>query len=163
MPPFPSDSPRVHHAAPRTHRHDAPHAGLPRRLAALVYDALLLFGVLFAAGAPVVALVDAAVLPGGRFHVLYQAYLAAVIYLFFGWFWTHGGQTLGMRAWRLRVQRPDGTTLGWGRALVRLLAAVLSAGALGLGYLWILVDREGLAWHDRVSGSCLVVSPRRRG
>jgi uncharacterized RDD family membrane protein YckC len=93
---------------------------------------------------------------------LTRAYLVSTCLLFFIWFWTHGGQTLGMRAWRLKVVGVDGGPIGWRAAVVRCFGAILSWSALGLGYLWILVDREKLAWHDRMSATRLSLIPKRR-
>lgn len=153
------------------HPADTPAAGapaaLPRRLAAIVYDTLLLFGVLFAAAVPVVALTawhlgaesfaDGSPLAGRPWFGLY---LLAVSYAFYGWFWTHGGQTLGMRAWKLRVITAAGTPLGWGDALLRFSAALLSWLPAGLGFFWQLLDRDRLTWHDRLSGTRLIRLPK---
>ena len=101
-------------------------AWLPRRLAAIVYDSLLLTGVLF--GATALALGLAAALLGGEALKLhnplagnpfFSTYLLLVCFFFYGGFWIYGGQTLGMRAWRLRVQRRDGRGIGWWQALLR--------------------------------------------
>ncbi len=134
-------------------------AGLSRRLAALVYDACLLLAILFIATACVVALRGGEALPSGQW--LYSVYLLAITFFFFGWFWTHGGQTLGMKAWNIRVCTQDGGDPSWSRSGLRWLAACLSVGSLGLGYLWVLIDPAGLAWHDRLSGTRVVRIERR--
>jgi uncharacterized RDD family membrane protein YckC len=129
-------------------------AGLLRRLAALMYDSILLGGVLFVA--------TAVLLPfhqGEAFqpnHVLYSGYLLGVGFVFFGWFWTHDGQTLGMRTWKIRVCRMDNGRLSWSQAGMRYLFAWVSLCLLGLGYLWILFNSEGRGWHDLVSGSKVI-------
>ncbi len=79
--------------------------------------------------------------------------------LFFAGFWTHGGQTLGMRAWRIRLVGRGGGRVSWGQATLRFFAAIVSWLALGLGFLWALVDRERHAWHDRCSGTRLIRLP----
>ncbi len=131
--------------------------GLARRLAALVYDALLLFAVLFAATVPVL------LLTGGRAvgpnDLAFTAYLLAVSYAWFGWCWTKGGQTLGMRAWRIRVCTREGGRLGWGRSLGRFAAALVSIGAAGAGLLWAAFDRDRMSLHDRLSGTVLEMVP----
>ncbi|WJW74905.1 RDD family protein [Thiohalobacter sp. IOR34] len=137
---------------------DLPHAGLLRRLAAMCYDSLLLLAVLFVASALVLPFTGGeAVAPGNPF---FSTYLLFVCYFFFAWFWIHGGQTLGMRAWRLRVQRPDGGPISWAQALLRFFAAIPSLALFGLGYLWILVDRERMSWNDRFSETVVVVLPQ---
>ena len=133
--------------------------GLLRRLAALVYDSLLLFAVLFAATAPVlIATGGRAVSPN---EPVFTAYLLAVSYVYFGWCWTRGGQTLGMRAWRMRVRTRDGKPLGWRRSLLRFAAATVSIGAAGAGLFWVAFDRDRMSLHDRFSGTVLeMVSPQ---
>lgn len=137
-----------------------PRAGLWRRLAALIYDALLLFGLLFAATSVLLPFTDGRAVASG--NPLYTAYLAGVVFLFYGWCWTHGGQTLGMQAWRLCARQRDGHVMSWSRAGLRFVCAILSWLPLGLGYLWVLIDRDRLTWHDRLSGTEVVVLPESR-
>lgn len=139
---------------------DLPRAGLLRRLAAILYDALLAAAVLFLAVALVLPLTDGEAVQAG--NPLFTSYLFLVLFLFFAWFWIHGGQTLGMRAWRLRVQTRDGRPISWGQAMLRYLMAWVSLLAGGLGYLWLLVDRDNETWHDRFSDTVMVVLPKRR-
>jgi uncharacterized RDD family membrane protein YckC len=140
----------------------ASHPGLMRRLAAMLYDGMLLFGVLTMA-----TLLAMFILGEGpekqiaAGHPLFQAYLLLTGIAFFVWFWVHGGQTLGMRAWRLRLLRSDGAPLTTGDALLRCLAALLSWATCGLGFLWILVDAEKLAWHDRLSKTQMVITTKK--
>ena len=131
--------------------------GLPRRLAAIAYDACLLFALLFVATALLLPFTGGqAIGPGNGIYLLY---LLGVSYLYFGWFWTHGGQTLGMRAWHMRVRTISGGALSWRRAGTRFIAALLSWGACGAGFLWAAVDAERRSWHDRLSGSVLLTTP----
>ena len=95
-------------------------------------------------------------------YFLLQAWFVLSPLLFYGWFWTHGGQTLGMRAWRVRVVNAQGESIGWEQALKRYFSALFSWLALGLGFAWILFDRENCSWHDRLSGSYLVVTEKRK-
>ena len=136
------------------------HAGLLRRLGAMLYDGFLLAGVMIVAAIPLPFFQSAA--DGSAWvRALIQIYLILVCFLFFGWFWTHGGQTLGMRAWRLQLCRIDGQNLAWSTAVVRFLSALLSWLALGLGFFWVAIDPQNRAWHDRLSKSIVVVLPRR--
>lgn len=131
-----------------------PVAGLIRRLAALLYDALLLTGVLFAATLLVLPLREGqAFAPNDP---LYSGYLLAVAFAFFGWFWTHGGQTPGMRAWRIRLIAADGGAVSWRHSALRYACAPLSATCFGLGYFWSRIDREGRSWHDMASNTRVV-------
>lgn len=129
-------------------------AGLFLVLAAVVYDALVTLAVLFAAATAAVAVNAGNAIPAGS--VWFELYLLAAAAPYFAWCWTHGGQTLGMRAWRLRIQRRGGGTPRWGEALLRYVGALLSWAALGLGFLWIGIDRERMSWHDRLSATRIV-------
>lgn len=140
---------------------------LLRRLGALVYDSLLLVGVLMLAVLllviPYELLTGASPYQNPTHRFLLQVYLLAVICAFYVFFWTHGGQTLGMRAWRFRVIRDDGADVRPIDALRRLGWAALSLLPAGLGLWWSLLDRDGLAWHDRWSRTRLVMLQRRSG
>ena len=135
-------------------------AGLLRRLGAMLYDGLLLAGVMIVAAIPL-PFVQPAADVSVWVRTLIQIYLVLVCFLFFGCFWTHGGQTLGMRAWRLQLRRIDGQNLAWSTVFVRFAGALLSWLALGLGFFWIAFDLQNRAWHDRLSKSIVVVLPRR--
>jgi uncharacterized RDD family membrane protein YckC len=140
-------------------------AGLLRRLAALVYDGLLLVALLM--------IVTAGFLPftGGEairwttsptLFVLHKLVVAGIVVVFYGLFWTRQGHTLGMASWRLRVQRTDGALLSWPDTVRRLAAAALSWLPAGLGWLWCVFDREHRTWHDVLSHTRVVVVPKMR-
>lgn len=134
--------------------------GLGRRLASMFYDAWLI-AALWLLGATVDYAVQSALGTAETpARVPLQVFLVACPFLFYGWFWTHGGQTLGMRAWRIKALREDGDAMDWRHSIVRVAAAHLSLLAFGLGYFWMLVDRERLTWHDRLSGSRMVLLSR---
>lgn len=138
-----------------------PRASLLRRLAAIVYDVCLLFGVLFVAS--LAALPFTGDDPNRAHHPLFTIYIFMATFFFFGWFWTHGGQTLGMRAWRVRVVRhDDGAPITWMQAVLRFLMAIASWLVGGLGFLWSLFDKERRAWHDIYSESVLIVLPKKQ-
>lgn len=138
-------------------------AGLLRRLGAVLYDGLLLVAVLMVTTALFLPFTGGRALDPHERPVLewiYRATLLLVTVAFFGVFWTRRGQTLGMASWRLRIEREDGGTLTWGDTVRRLAAALLSWLPFGLGYLWILIDPQRRAWHDRLSGTRILVMPR---
>ncbi|EMH2961524.1 RDD family protein [Burkholderia multivorans] len=97
-----------------------------RRLAAMLYEAVLLFGIVFFAG---LAFALATQQRNGLVHHnLLAAWIALVVGAYFVWFWTHGGQTLPMKTWRLRLEAANGRPLSAGHAIVRY----------ALGWLWFL-------------------------
>ncbi|MCB1785747.1 MAG: RDD family protein [Chromatiaceae bacterium] len=134
--------------------------GLARRLAAMFYDSWLVAAIILL-GATADTFARAGLgLAADYPHYALQAYLVTAPAVFFGWFWTHGGQTLGMRAWRLKLVAETGAPVSWRQSLGRYAAAWLSLFAFGLGYLWVLFDRDGRAWHDRISRTRLVLVRR---
>ena len=139
-------------------------AGVLRRFGAMLYDLLLVIALWFVVTALFLPFTGGEAITPDRSVVverIYQSVLLLVVVLFFCLFWTWRGQTVGMLAWRLRVERADGALLTWRDALLRLGGAVVSLAALGLGYFWIWIDRDKLAWHDRWSGTRVVVTPKK--
>lgn len=134
-------------------------APLHLRLSALAYDLFPLAALWMAtAGLVLFAVhgdVDVAHPPAG-YRLTLQLALLAVSAGYFVLSWTRGGQTIGMRAWRIRIVAADGGALPWPRALLRFGVALLSLAAFGLGFLWCLVDRDRRAWHDLVARSAYV-------
>jgi uncharacterized RDD family membrane protein YckC len=143
-------------ADPSEHPTDSPDEPAPllRRLAALAYDALLLFATLF-----LFTLLTILVRGGREIEpgtVWFETSLIGVALIFCAGFWTRGGQTLGMRAWQIRVIAADGGGVSGPRAIARFFAGWLAALPAGLGYWWAWVDREQRCWHDRLSGTRVI-------
>jgi uncharacterized RDD family membrane protein YckC len=140
-----------------------PPAGFLRRLAAMCYDTLLLLSLLLVATVLAMMVSMAITHKAALTHnPFYQTTLFLLCFAFFSWFWLHGGQTLGMRAWRLRVQNRSGGPISIWQALLRFIAAIPSLALFGLGFLWMLVDRDRLTLYDRFSESVMVVLPKQR-
>lgn len=139
---------------PTTHY---PSAGVGRRLAALVYDGLLLIAISIAYGAAVLAfqvhVLDMVPAPGERARMGFAGFLGWMLVLvgFYCLFWRRFGQTLGMKAWKLVLTNARGERASWGQCLARCLLACVSLAALGLGYFWRWFDPQGLTWHDRLT------------
>jgi uncharacterized RDD family membrane protein YckC len=135
-----------------------------RRLGALFYDVLSLLAVLMLANAIVV--IPYEVITGHHVYesflplLLLRLYLLAIIAAFYVYFWTHGGQTLGMRAWRLRVVGSDGGALSVGAAVKRFAWSIVSFLPAGLGLWMSLFNREGLALHDQRSSTRVVMTAK---
>jgi len=138
--------------------------GLARRLAAILYDGLLLAALWLVATALLLAVSGGSLAdPDRPLWLLYTLRfgLLLVTFLFFTGFWTHGGQTLGMRAWRLKLVSANGGPVNRKQALWRFAAAIPSVGACGLGLFWMLLDQERCAVHDRLSGTRLVLLAKK--
>lgn len=97
---------------------------------------------------------------GDATHGLKRLALQLCIWLtlavYFVWCWQQNGQTLAMQTWQLKLVNKHGVVLTWREALVRFLLASLSLMLFGLGFLWIVVDKDRLFLHDRLLGSKLI-------
>jgi len=134
-------------------------AGFGRRLAALLYDSLLLAALLmiFTGGALFFTHGRAVMREtAGVWVYVYRAGLIGVIAGYYLLNWTRSGQTLGMRAWRLRVVGESGQPLSWKAALLRCLFGALAWAPAALGVLWLYADPERVALHDRLSKTRVV-------
>lgn len=125
--------------------------GVPRRLASVLYDGLLVLALLFVASYFFLLLFGDATKPPLRFF--YQLYLLTVCAVYFTGFWMCGGQTLAMKTWRFRLVSADGRKLAYGRLLMRFFLAPL--GLLLFWWAWLNGDRQFL--HDWLVGTRLVV------
>jgi uncharacterized RDD family membrane protein YckC len=136
-----------------------------RRLAAMAYDSILVLSIWMVVTFLVLQMFgienartvdgDAVALDPLYKNVLFSAMLVSA-WAFFGWFWTHSGQTLGMQAWRIRVVQNDGTSITAVQSGIRFILAIVSFVALGLGYLYILINPDKAAMHDKLSGTRMV-------
>ena len=149
--------------------HQAPSPpSLLRRLAALLYDTLLVIPLV----GVTVALASAlemwllGVSEGGDYYQMnphiVQLLSIACVAIFFTLFWRKGGQTLGMQAWRIKLVDGSGNTPGTARCLLRCAAALASLLPAGLGYWWWLVDKQGRYWHDHLSCTHLELLPKQK-
>jgi uncharacterized RDD family membrane protein YckC len=155
-------------------------ASLWRRLAAMVYDGLLIFAVLVVVGASTLPLTSG--LGVSRDNIFFKFYVFGALFLFLGWFWTHGGQTLGMRAWKIKLVRADGTPVTWQLAFFYYLvslpmwvflifAIARNAGMLqatgffgglahwvlySLALIWFVIDHLPNNWRQKVAGLRMV-------
>jgi uncharacterized RDD family membrane protein YckC len=135
--------------------------GLLRRIAAMLYDALLVAALLFMATIPFIAIRGGEPVEASD-NLLYRIVLAAVVFAFFVGFWSRSGRTLGMQSWGLQLEMADGGIPSVATASLRFFAALLSWLPLGLGFLWQIWDPAKLTWHDRLSNTRLVYYPRKK-
>lgn len=121
-------------------------------LLANLYDALALAGVLFLATLPWAMVSDGNYVKAGS--LAFQLYLVAIVFAYFTLSWWRGGQTLGMRPWRLYVLNEQDERPGFAQAALRFGTAVVSWAAVGAGVLWYLFRQR--SWHDLASKTHLV-------
>lgn len=152
-----------------------PPAGLFRRLAALVYDTLIILAIEMMAAGIVIAIVfalnAAGVLSYGEYvdaadmlskhpvmSPIFTLYLAVVWIYFFVFFWTRAGQTLGMRAWKLQVRdAKNGSPITVTQALIRL-----ATSGFGLANLTVPIDPKKRGFHDMWAKTEVIVLPKAR-
>ena len=132
--------------------------GITRRLASMLYEAILLFAVAFLATWLFQFAAGTLRIEGWRMHLL-QLFLLAVFAAYFLWCWLRGGQTLAMKTWRIRlVARKDHGRLSPQAALLRFVCALVLVPSL-IGIAWAWFDRDRQFLHDRLAGSLLIPVP----
>jgi uncharacterized RDD family membrane protein YckC len=123
----------------------------------MCYESLLLIGVL-----AVLLVLPHALLGAFAHHVAVPAVLWAhcftVLLVYFLWFWSHGGQTLAMKTWRIRLVARDGAAVRPVQSLLRFLLCWPSIVLGGAGIVWALFDRDRQFLHDRLAGTQLVMT-----
>ena len=144
-----------------THKHTKQYAGkdgympasLAKRAGAIFYDLLIVTAILFIA---TIFWTAAGVTFGHPWYRTYVAFVYLTTFVYFGWCWIHGGQTVGMKVWKIKLLATGTRRFGWAAAMARSAAAVLSGVALGTGFWWVLFNRNKLSWHDWLSNSRLI-------
>lgn len=150
---------------------DFPAAGLRRRLAAIFYDFLLCLalvmvitlayqqGLLRLIHGPeqLLALSEAGKLDRDPWLA---TLLLCSLFGYLGWMWSYKGQTLGMQAWRLRVEDSEGRAITLNQALLRFAVGALALLCGGLGLIWLLWDPQSRSWQDMASNSRIVLLPK---
>jgi len=123
----------------------------------MIYESLLVIAVLFVASFVFLFVFRDTNSP--FFKPTFQLYLLIIAGAYFIWFWTHGGQTLAMQTWKMRIVSTvstDGKGISLRQALMRYLFALIGIGLLGCGILWALLDRDRQFLHDRLAGTRVV-------
>ena len=129
-------------------------AALWRRLAAGFYDLFPLLAIWFGIGFAAVGVRGLHAVPPTTWW--FDTLLLIAAFLYFALSWRRGGQTLGMRAWKIRVLTGDGRPMTWPTATLRFAVALLSVGVALIGVLWMLVDPQRRMWHDMASRTRMV-------
>ncbi|MDO6562713.1 RDD family protein [Amphritea sp. 1_MG-2023] len=132
---------------------------LLRRFAAMIYDGFLVVAIWMCAGFAAVALNQGEAVSGAQIPLL-QTVQFLLTFAFYAYFWIRLGQTLGMQAWKLRIQTLDGRHISLRQALIRFMTAIVSLACLGLGFFWMLFSANKATWHDSFSETQLVLLPK---
>ncbi len=119
--------------------------GLLKRLWAMLYDSILVFSLVFVIGIAVQALFSD--LGDGFFYLV----TLPSTYAYFAFSWVKGRQTLGMKALKIQVVQENGQNMTHAQALLRFVLAFFSFASFGLGFLYQLVDKNNLTFHDKFS------------
>ncbi len=121
-------------------------------LSVLIWVVVIVVGILIAAIAATGSDTAAAL---GIVAAIAAVFVVSLAYL--PWFWSHGGQTPGMKILRLRLVRAvDGGPVGGGQAVLRLIGYYISAFVFYIGFLWILIDSRRQGWHDKIAGTVMI-------
>ncbi|MGE4349891.1 MAG: RDD family protein [Candidatus Berkiella sp.] len=126
-------------------------ASVFRRLAALVYDAFIVFSLAILATAFALILNEGQSFQNVQY--LFLSYLFIVIASFLTWFWQRSGQTLGMLSWKIKVVQANLKPLTWKKAWLRLLVAIPLSLLFGITWLWCFFDKQKQSLHDRICGT----------
>lgn len=146
-------------------------ASLPRRIAAMFYDSILCIALCMTITMIYMA-ISHSLLGAEEYKQLNESgqsirdplltsTLFVSVFMFFGYFWTRTGQTLGMQVWHLRVQNENNTSISWQQSLIRFFVAGISIATCGIGYLWKMIDKEGRTWQCIASDSKIYQIPKR--
>ncbi|MGB3609334.1 MAG: RDD family protein [Cellvibrio sp.] len=145
-----------------------PTAGVLRRFAAIVYDSLLLIALSIGYGA--LALFINVAIQGeppegqkvqwGHWSILMFIGWMFTLAGFFCYFWRRSGQTLGMRAWRMKLVDAELRSPTLKQCAIRCVIAPFSLLLGGLGYFWRWFDPQKLTLHDRLSHTQVIVLPK---
>ena len=133
---------------------DRQYCSFARRVLAILYDGVILIGVLIFA--------SAVALPFGNVNKVafqdfwFTVWLFLAGFAYFGACWRYGAMTVGMRAWKILLISSDEKPVSWPRCLIRYVVALLSLSLFGIGFFWALGDSKSRAWHDLASKSLLI-------
>jgi uncharacterized RDD family membrane protein YckC len=161
------------------------HPSIFKRLLAAFYDSLLILATVFIATALTLPFTKGNVSASNNIYM--SVYLLVVIYIFCGWFWTHGGQTLGMRVWKQKLIGLDGHTVNWQQSFIRFITAVpawfiLLVGIILwskptiaitlttipgwlftlVGFIWVLLNARNNNWRDKLSRTQVILVDKEK-
>jgi uncharacterized RDD family membrane protein YckC len=125
------------------------------RLVAYIVDILVITAVCFTFA--IVGFVVGLFLP--VLWILAALGVIAVSLGYFPWYWSHGGQTPGMKLMRIKVVRDqDGGPVTAGPAILRLIGFWISSAVFYIGFIWIFFDARRRGWPDLIGGTIVITS-----
>ena len=130
-----------------------PMASALRRSAAMVYDLFFIVAIWILTTIVVVSLLNQGEPVNG---LPFQAMLILEVFAFYAYFWGVKGQTLGMQVWKIRTENETGDTLNLAQSGLRFLLATILLAPAGLGFFWMIFDRDRLTLYDRLSRTRVV-------
>lgn len=141
-------------------------APLWKRFMAMLYDSFLVVAISMAYGATVTAVSafqssnmtkDYSPTVSG---LGFQLGWVLTLFIFYYYFWRKAGQTVGMKAWRLKIVSNNNERLSLTQCLTRFFGGFISFVLLGAGFWWALIDNKKATAHDKMSNSRIVVTPK---
>ncbi len=131
---------------------------IPRRLVAMIYEGLLLFAVICVGFLLPYTLIGAMAQVATPPWVL-RLHFLLLLMVYSVWFWLHGGQTLAMKTWKMKLVDRSGKPLRPLQAVLRYLAAWPSLLFFGIGIFWALFDKDKQFLHDRIADTRIILVP----
>ena len=130
-------------------------AGIFRRLAAMFYDAIVLLAILLLATLILMPFTHGHFITSGNHF--YQGYLLSLSISFYVGFWFYGGKTLGMLSWQIKVISCCDRKLSFSQCIKRFLLALPCIACFGLGFFWLVFDKNKQTLYDRWSKTRVVI------
>ena len=131
--------------------------GFFRRILALVYDSLVVAGILLSFTLLLVIFNEGYAEPGSFISIVQLIVCVCVGPFFYSYFWlVNNGQTIGMQAWKIRLVSLNNSKLNAKQTYLRCLVSTLSFVCFGIGYFWILFNKNNLSWSDIVTQTRIV-------
>lgn len=89
-------------------------------------------------------------------RIFFQISEILLIAAYYIYSWFQGGQTIGMRAWKLHLQTDSGQPITVGNATLRFIVSLFSVFALGFGIMWAAFDSRRRMWHDTLTNTMVI-------
>ena len=133
-----------------------------RIIGSAIYDGLVILGLLMIVGFVAVGIhywITGA--EAIEYSLLFQLLILAVIIAYYAYFWRASGQTVGMKAWRIKLMSLDDQAITASQMALRILVAFPAYACLLLGVLWQYWSADQLNWHDKASRTKIIYLPKR--